>query len=250
MHFTTPVARELCCDSPHTFGHPTPPDIHPDSSFTFPSTPPPLPPLDHPELAAVLSSRSKSTATKQPSLSALSDRPNTRILSGIDDFVSPSSSTFGRSIRHHSSFPRAQLNFNTSMDAQHQGPPRRARARSISERARRPRRTSADWSAYQAIAGVNAASNQAWPAEVSREILRLSLGAELDESWHTGASGPRRISGSSTQDKTRPRGGSMYDLPDRANTISPSFLPFPLPSRQSYPPPLKEPMTLLGAILL
>ncbi|KIJ62653.1 hypothetical protein HYDPIDRAFT_49347, partial [Hydnomerulius pinastri MD-312] len=207
-------------DSPRTFGYPTPPDNHSGLPFTYFSTPPPMPPLDHPELAAALSSRNKPTATNQPAPSAFSDRSNTLPgrLSRKDDFFSSLSLTFGRSIRHHSSLPRVQQIFNFPMqrDEQHETrPPERLpdrpRARTVSGRARHLRRTSADWSSHQATVGVNSSSNQAWPAEVSREILRLSLGEGLDLSSvpASGARSPRHLSGSSAKYKSRPRGEGM-----------------------------------------
>jgi hypothetical protein len=250
-HYTTPVTQEFSFDSPRTFGYPTPPDKPSSVSFTC-SSPPPMPPLDHPELAAARSSRSKSIVAKQPALPALRDRSNTLPgrLSRKDDLLSSLSFTFGRSVRHHSSLPRVQQVSDIPMPEHHEPrPPNRPRrARTVSGRARHLRRTSADWSSHQATVGVNSHANQAWPAEVSREILRLSLGEGLELS--SGERGPRHLSESSAKNKSRPRGDSTQHLPDQA-TESLSFFPFPHPSssRAQSPPPLKEPATLSGAPL-
>ncbi|KAH0832120.1 hypothetical protein J3R83DRAFT_13029 [Lanmaoa asiatica] len=240
-NLTTPVNRELAFDSPHTFGHPTPPE---NPSVAYPSPPPPLPPLDHPELAAVLSSRTNSTSTGQPTLSALRDRSNTlptnRRTPRKGDLFPSLSFKLGRSTQHRSSLPQATQVFNT-MTEQHEtrppdAPDGRRRARTVSAGAR-GRRTSADWSSYQASVGVNSHANQAWPAEVSREILRLSLAT----------SGPDTTPGSSGKRKARTRGRSAD--PVRRPAMSPSFLPFPHPSRPippESPPPFRASATPPG----
>ncbi|KIK99842.1 hypothetical protein PAXRUDRAFT_131153 [Paxillus rubicundulus Ve08.2h10] len=252
MQYTTPVTQQSSFDSPHTFGYPTPLDKPSRFSFTCSSLPPPMPPLDHPELAAARSSCSKSTVAKQPALPALRDRSNTLPgrLSWKGDLLSSLSFTFRRSVRHHSSLPRVQQVSDIPIPEQHQPrPPNRPRrARTVSGRTRHLRRTSADWSSHWATVGVNSPANQAWPAEVSREILRLSLGEGLELS--SGGHCPRDLSGSSPKNKGRPRGDSTQHLPDQAN-VSLSFFPFPHPSssRAHSPPPLKEPATLPGAPL-
>ena len=217
-NLTTPVNRVLAVDSPHTFGHPTPPDNPVDLSYPCP---PPLPPLDHPEL---ISSRRESTFIGQPALSAFRDRSNTlptdRQPPRKDALFTSLSLRLGRSVRQRSSLSQA----NTAMT----GHPRQ-RARTVSGGARR-RRTSADWSSYQASVGVNSQANQAWPAEVSREMLRLSL--------------PESVPGSSDKRKQRTRGGSTD--PVRLPVTPSSFLPFPHPSRPNSPP-LTASATLPGA---
>lgn len=238
----TPANRELDLDSPHTFGHLTPPNNPVDSSVPYPSPPPPLPSLDHPELTTVLFPRRKSTTTGQPILSAFRDRSNTlptnRHPPRKDDLFASLSLKLRRSARHQSSVPQAKQVFNTAaMTEQHETGPLGApeghrRARTVSGGAR-GRRTSADWSSYQASVGVNSHANQAWPAEVSREILRLSL--------------TESIPGSSAKRKPRTRGRSTDPVrrPDRG-VMSPSFLPFPHPSQPTSPPPSTASATLPG----
>ena len=225
-NLTTSVNREPVFDSPHTFGHPTPPGNPIDISVPYPSPPPPLPPLDHPELTAVLSSRGKPMSTGQPTLSAFRDRSNTlptnRRTPRKDDLFPSLSLRLGRSVRHS----QAKQVVNTAMAE----PPRRART--VSAGARERRRTSADWSSYQATVDVNS-----WPAEVSREILRLSLPSSDQV---PGSSGKRNTS-------ARGRNADPVRRSDRG-TMSPSFLPFPHPSRPNSPPPLGASATLTGAL--
>ncbi|KAG1788792.1 hypothetical protein EV424DRAFT_1307008, partial [Suillus variegatus] len=166
-------------DSPGTFGHPTPESR---STFTFAcaSPPPPLPPLNHPALSSYLKDKNVNNITPTASGFA-SDRSNSfpkrssRIPSGIgDDFFVSLSMKFGRSVRRSASLPKVQDVFPPSSEEQPAA--QRLRTRTISDKARLRRRNSASWSAQQATEGVNSSSNNAWPAEVSREMLRLSLG--------------------------------------------------------------------------
>ncbi|KAG2131771.1 hypothetical protein DEU56DRAFT_698202, partial [Suillus clintonianus] len=165
-------------DSPGTFGHPTP-ESRSTFTFTHPSPPPPLPPLIHPALSSCL--KDKNVNDIAPMASGFADRSNSfpkrpsRIPSGIgDDFFASLSMTFGRSVRHSASLSKVQDVFPPSSEEQPAA--QRLRARTISDKPQRRRRNSASWSAQQATEGVNSSSNTAWPAEVSREILRLSLG--------------------------------------------------------------------------
>lgn len=216
--------RESALDSPHTFGHPTPPDNPVECS-----SPLPLPPLDHPELTAVLSLRRKFMSTDQHTLSAFRDRSNTLPTNHRtprrDDLFPSLSLRLGRSIRHQSSLPQAKDVFNTAT----------TRARTVSAGARQ-RRTSADWCSYQATVGVNSHVNQAWPAEVSREILRLSL------------TSPELVPGSSGKRTTATRDKNADPVRRSDRVLSPSFLPFPHPSRPNSPSPLGASATLAGAL--
>ena len=218
---STPVHR--ASDSPHTFGHPTPPD---NTSVAYPSPVPPLPPLDHPELAAALSSRRKSD---QPTSYAFRDRSNTLPTNRHHDLFPSLSLKLGRPARRQSSLAQAMTEQHGPPDA----PRRRARTDSGGGRVRR---TSADWSSHQAM-GVSSHVNQAWPAEVSREILRLSLATPA----------PDAAPGSPGRREAPARGPSADPArsPDRG-TMSPSFLPFPHPSRQSSPPPSRASATPPG----
>ncbi|KAI9573521.1 hypothetical protein HD554DRAFT_2056736 [Boletus coccyginus] len=231
--FTTPVNQELAADSPHTFGHPTPPDN--PVNYSLAPAPPPLPPLDHPELAGVLSSRRHSASAGQLAFRDRSNAlPTNRGTPRKDDLFASLSFKLGRP-------PQVMQVFNTAMGEQNEnrppdGPHRRRRARTISAGTRQ-RRTSADWSSYQASVGVNSHANQAWPAEVSREIVRLSL---------RGSPGPDTVPGSSEIPKPRTRGGRTADpdrRPNQDSTVLPSFLPFPHPSRPNSPPPFRASAT-------
>lgn len=242
--FTTPVNQELAADSPHTFGHPTPPDN--PVNYSVAPVPPPLPPLDHPELAGVLSSRRHSASAGQLAFRDRSNAlPTNRGTPRKDDLFASLSFKLGRSVRHRSGPPQVMQVFNTAMAEQNEnrppdGPHRRRRARTISAGTRQ-RRTSADWSSYQASVGVNSHANQAWPAEVSREIVRLSL---------RGSPGPDTLPGSSEIPQPRTRGGRSADPDRRPNqdpTVLPSFLPFPHPSRPNSPPPFRASATFAGA---
>ncbi|KAG1906754.1 uncharacterized protein F5891DRAFT_1003602 [Suillus fuscotomentosus] len=234
-YFTTPILRELGFDSPGTFGHPTPESR---STFTFAcaSPPPPLPPLNHPALSSYLKDKNVNNITPT-ALGFASDRSNSfpkrssRIPSGIgDDFFVSLSMKFGRSVRRSASLPKVQDVFPPSSEEQPAATAQRLRTRTISDKARLRRRNSASWSAQQATEGVNSSSNNAWPAEVSREMLRLSLGEGLDlvkwPSAQSGVPGP----GSET------RGSSVAQFPNQA-PISRSFSPSPSPLRPRSPAP-------------
>lgn len=238
-NLTTSVNRALALDSPHTFGHPTPPEKPVDFPVAYPSPPPPLLPLDHPELTAVFSSRTKTMSTRRRTNSAFRDRSNTlptnRRTPRKDDLFPSLSLALGRSLRHQSSLPQANQAFSTAMTEQHETrPPKELRrARTVSAGTRK-RRMSADWSSYQATVGVNSHANQAWPAEVSREILRLSLLGPI----------PDGVPGSS---ELRGRNADPARRPDQGAAVSASFLPFPHPSRPNSPSPLRASATLTGA---
>ncbi|KAG1766026.1 hypothetical protein EV702DRAFT_61128 [Suillus placidus] len=233
-YFTTPILRELGFDSPGTFGHLTP-ESRSTFTFAYPSPPPPLPPLNHPALSSCLKDKTVNGIT--PTASGFAKRSNSfpkrssRILSGIgDDFFASLSMTFGRSVRHSASLPKVQDVFPPSSEDQPAA--QRLRARTISDKARPRRRNSASWSAQQATEGVNSSSNTAWPAEISREMLRLSLGEGLDLlNWpsesQSGVPGP----GSET------RCSGVAQFPNQA-PISQSFSPSsPSPLRLRSPAP-------------
>jgi hypothetical protein len=226
-YLTTPILRELGFDSPGTFGHPTP-ENRSRSTFTFtqPSPLPPMPSLNHPALSSRLEDKGATNTTSGfPEQFNSFPIRSSRIPYNIgDDFFASLSMSFGRSLRHSASLP-----FPSSSDEQ---PAQRSRARTISDKARLRRRNSASWSAQQATEGVTSSSNTEWPAEVSREILRLSLGEGLDPL--SGVSGP----GSQTlKDKAATRVDNVAQFPDQA-PISRSFSPSsPSPRRQRSPIP-------------
>ncbi|KAG1751115.1 hypothetical protein EDB19DRAFT_1274030 [Suillus lakei] len=233
-YFTTPILRELGFDSPGTFGHPTP-ESRSTFMFTYPSPPPSLPPLIHPALSSCLKDKNVNDIT--PTASGFADRSNSfpkhssRIPSGIgDDFLASLSMTLGRSVRYSASLPKVQDVFPPS--SEEQPATQRLRARTISDKARPRRRNSASWSAQQATEGVNSSSNTAWPAEVSREMLRLSLGEGLDlVNWpsapQSGVPGP----GSET------RGSSVAQFPNQAPIPRSFSLSSPSPLRPRSPAP-------------
>lgn len=181
----TPVQQVFShsASSPHTFGNPSPPDVFftPGTQSNAVTPPPPLPPLVHPDLVASLASRSKvhdisnlATAPRRRHSSfSMKTYPTRRRHPGSDigdenSVPFPSGGTFGRSLRNYASMPGVRQIFQV------QRPPL-SRSQSA---ARLIRRLSAEWNASQAIAGVTEGSlDDNWPAQVSREILRLTLGA-------------------------------------------------------------------------
>ncbi|KAI6129726.1 hypothetical protein EDD16DRAFT_1543707, partial [Pisolithus croceorrhizus] len=138
------------------------------------------------------------------------------------------SSTFARPHGKRASFPGIREVFDTEIQEQQrktqaQQLSDRRRTRTVSGRPRNLRRDSAEWNAQQAVGGVTSCSDRTWPAEVSREILRLSLGEG-------------GVSGSSAEHKSQARGHNTHDFPDRA-PISPSSSFFP----STTPPPERDP---------
>ncbi|TFY66092.1 hypothetical protein EVG20_g5009 [Dentipellis fragilis] len=117
---STPVARQLGFDSPRTFGNPSPHNRgRPDAS-----PPPPLPPLDHPELAATLLPRSRSNVVNKPLDTALFPQSKTfpprsggadaRQRSHSNREAADSLAHENRAIRPYRSMPRAQHIFHSS----------------------------------------------------------------------------------------------------------------------------------------
>ncbi|TCD65818.1 hypothetical protein EIP91_002168 [Steccherinum ochraceum] len=192
-------------ESPRTFGNITPP---PQRTATRASSasPPPLPPLDHPALVATLATRSRAT-TRESSTSETRRartrsqsysfprrhirRSRTRTASTNDENLSPSDAltighSRGRSLRASSSLPQVRSitgrNGNASptistprLVGELQPPAPKSRA--SSRHSTTSRRSSAEWSAHQATVGVTSENihEYGWPAEVSREVLRMSL---------------------------------------------------------------------------
>lgn len=230
VHATTPP-RQSGFDS-HTFGHPTPAD---NTSALEPAcAPPSLPLLYHPELAAALAARHKAVSMMQP---VFSDRSNILPRRSSQDPFTFMPSTFTRPHGMRASFPGIREVFDTEIleqqrKTQVQQPSDRRRTRTVSGRPRNLRRPSAEWNAQQAVSG------RTWPAEVSREILRLSLG----EGSGTPSGG---VSGSSAEHKSQTRGHSTHDFPDRAPiSPSPSFFP------STTPPPERDPGLPKGPVAL
>ena len=179
----TPLTHtfDLDSSSPHTFGQTSPGT--PSVFVTSGSPPPPLPPLNHPELIA-------SITRSQSMLRDLSNHPvatpplrhwtselhgktfpprrrrrKTNGSPGDENSISfPSAAR--RTLRAYASFPRVRQLFQ---------PEQRPRSDSSVHLSRR---SSAEWSAHQATFGVvdDSSVEYGWPAAVSKEILRLSLG--------------------------------------------------------------------------
>lgn len=150
--------------SPRTFGYPSPQQFTPADSPSLP-----LP---------AFQSTPKMAASPLQSMHKPSQDTSSRFrFSGLP----PLSATFGKIRRAQSDQPKASKIFSrSSVDevaaAQPQTPSRPSTTAS-----REPsRRQSAEWNARAASAGINAdgapTAEFGWPAEVSREILRLSLG--------------------------------------------------------------------------
>ncbi|TFY81168.1 hypothetical protein EWM64_g2846 [Hericium alpestre] len=207
---STPIARQLGFDSPHTFGNPSPHGRgRPDTS-----PPPPLPPLDHPELAAALLPRSHSLggapvildcdaegrldpalfppSKTYPPRTGHESRVRTR-----SNVESTGAETFGHAVRPSRSMPRAQSIFHSarqkhlSRSSPSGSKSSRAGSKSSpsgSKASRAPkmqgRRVSADLFSRQAAAGVTGSNVPAeresdWAARVSEEMIRLSLESSI-----------------------------------------------------------------------
>ena len=148
---STPVVHQHRPESPMTFGYPTPPY----STRTFghhESPPPPLPPLDHPELT--FDARGSGSVSLGKSLKP--SNSTSTIPHVTDIFGTPQEPASGPSVGGKSVVRK------------------KSKTQSVDSR-RSSRRSSAEWSAVQATEGILTHSNN-WQAQVSREILRLSFG--------------------------------------------------------------------------
>ena len=182
---STPVVHQPRPESPMTFGHPTPPY----STRTFghhESPPPPLPPLDHPELT--LDARGSGSVSLgrsyKPSGSATTI-PHVGDIFGIPQELASDASANRKFVVR-----------------------KQSKTRSVDSR-RSSRRSSAEWSAVQATEGVLTHSNN-WQAQVSREILRLSFGE------------PATLPGSGDPGKSRDAPHvSATQLPPAESAVSP-----------------------------
>ena len=161
------VVHRSRSESPRTFGYPTPPY----STHTFghhESPPPPLPPLDHPELA--LDTR----GSRSVIFGGLHEPPNSATAIPHVDNI------FGVH-QEPASGPSVSRK-----------PVARKQSKTFSVDSRRSsRRSSAEWSAVQATEGVLTNSNS-WQAQVSREIFRLSFGEPAATPTAAGAPGNSR----------------------------------------------------------
>ncbi|CAL1713574.1 unnamed protein product [Somion occarium] len=173
-------------DSPGTFGDATPPqgaDYHPPSA-----TPPALPPFRHPDLISSLSTRSAISTLVTTSIHAFPTGPQPQLNPAMRGRTYPLRQTTrelihrdentpisypARSLRGSASLPRIQEIFPQGRRRERAASSRR-RSHSTSSR----RRVSAELISHQAAVGVTSEHPHefGWPAEVSREILRLSLG--------------------------------------------------------------------------
>ncbi|KAL5482382.1 hypothetical protein ACEPAI_8976 [Sanghuangporus weigelae] len=150
--------------SPGTFGYPTPPHFDPVDFPSFPA------PAFHSTPKTSASSRTRSLPKRSPRTSGRSRIP--RLISNNS-----------RMKRTKSDLPRTSRR-RTSTHAIGALEQKLASIRSSTSVSKIPvRRKSAEWNSRAATAGVVADPKQTtefgWPAEVSREILRLSLGEDL-----------------------------------------------------------------------
>lgn len=177
VHTPSMQTFEFNSSSPNTFGQVSPPQL---SAFVSSVSPPPLPPLSHPELVASMATRSQPVLrdlsnTVTPPLRHWSSaiypktyppRRRHRIDSN-DENAAPYSATARRTIRAYASLPRVRQMFRADERVS-----RRGSQKSL-------RRDSAEWNAAQATSGVlvgDAGEHFGWPAAVSHEMVRLSLG--------------------------------------------------------------------------
>ncbi|KAI0927726.1 hypothetical protein AcV5_008185 [Taiwanofungus camphoratus] len=237
----TPVMQRHDLGSPNTFGYPSPHSLR-GRTFRRPSIsaspPPPLPPLDHPAFISALSSRSRSNTYNNPNNpEAFSAAKPLKWTIGLHGKTFPlrrrhktdedknsdvfPTFTFGRSLRRYSSLPRAQRIFqSTSLE----------RGSGDTSKTGSSRRSSAEWSARQAFAGVTALlpSEYGWPAEVAQQMVRLSIGR---------ASGRGRARSSEDAEPRVPR------------VVSQAEGPCPCPSRLIPHPPPRPPSLQSSTVL-
>lgn len=186
----SPTNMPSASDSRYTFGN-TSPSLH-LSAFVTPSTSP-IPNMDTSEFINTLTIHSRpslrDTTNSTPpshdaipplrhwtsSLAAKTFPPRRRrktVGGESDENTLPFLSTSGRRLRTSASAPGVRHIF------QHQPPTPKSKRRQASSKS--SRRSSADWNARQASAGVtsNVIGEYGWPAQVSREMIRLSLGEQ------------------------------------------------------------------------
>jgi hypothetical protein len=186
VHTPSTPTFEVPSSSPRTFGQ-----ITPEQSSSIPvfsaSLPPPLPPLSHPELVAAMAARSQpilcdlSNTLSTPRLKHWDSRLHAKTypprrrhktegnVSNENSVPFPSMPRSRKSFRSYASVPRVRQLFQAE-----DGPRRNSSKKSS-------RRSSAEWNAKQAASGVisrNPSADYGWPAAVSKEILRLSLGGD------------------------------------------------------------------------
>jgi hypothetical protein len=176
--------------SADTFGHKTSTEtLSQHSAFNLPEEYkiPPLPPLEHPELRASIALNTQRHASNEPKGELSRTFTFPRIASGLDigksaTFSRASSSerpvprSGGRRSTHRRRVPR-QLSISSIASS----------FKSHSKKESVSRRLSAEWSAQQAEQIGSIGGSQSWPVEVSRELLRLTLGDTVDATATLGA---------------------------------------------------------------
>lgn len=186
--------------SPRTFGHPTP---HHQQSHIMATTVP-FPPFH-------------STPLSTPTRPADQGNQQTSLFRFADSSLSPISTTLGRAFRSNSERPNTAKTARSTGNLRDQRP-----SRSRSTLRSQTRRRSAVWSAEAASVGVVVGSTQdfGWPADVSREMLRLSLG---EEAAYTAQEAVQRQEAGKTVQDTRNRALS-----------APIYLPNNLPVAEDW----------------
>ncbi|KAH9831319.1 uncharacterized protein C8Q71DRAFT_781900 [Rhodofomes roseus] len=192
--------------SPYTFGAPSPPA---GNTSRFESvSPPPLPPLQHPELLSALSSRSRLDVSNVFSTTLhASTYPRRRRGKTMSDAA-----------------PMANRIFRISSTD-------RLRRGSVRHLPASPRRrASAEWSAAQATAGVTALlpSDFGWPAEVAHRLVQL----ETKETRETATTGRLRNEAEPRGTQADGRDTPACSPPSRLIPTSPSPISLQSPSAQ------------------
>ncbi|CCM03740.1 uncharacterized protein FIBRA_05886 [Fibroporia radiculosa] len=234
------VSHSFVVGTPHTFGNPSPLANFPlrDRRPSESSPRPPLPPLEHPELVLALGSRSDVDISRQASANKTkaSPRKYPKWTAGLQASTYPRRRHKtaenipplpGRTIRpatspplrRHASLPKAQRVFHAPQED------------CTADFSTSRRRTSAEWNAQQAIAGVTALmpSEFGWPAEVAQHLLKLSLG---EDTGQFGVARHRDVRG--RPENAEPRGTQVASQSESPCPCYPS----------SFIPALSEPPSL------